>query len=96
MNTMPKPGAIHLHIDNLVLRGFTQVNEAALSAALHEALSRELCAAPALRDASLHTARASITLPAHYNAHTLGSALAQSLSGIACSGTAETHGPRHG
>ena len=96
MNTTPKPSAIHLHIDNLVLRGFTGINEAALTAALHEALSHELCAAPALRDASLPNIHASISLPAQYNAHTLGNALAQSLTGIACSGTAETHGPRHG
>lgn len=96
MNTMPKPGAIHLHIDKLVLHGFTQINEAALSAALHDALSHELLSAPTLSDANLHTARASVTLPAHYNAHTLGNALAQSLSEIACSGMAETHVPRHG
>ncbi len=96
MSTMPKPGAIHLHIDRLVLHGFTQINEAALSAALHEALSRELHAVPTLRDANLSNARASISLPAQYNAHTLGNALAQSLSGIACSGRAETQGPRHG
>lgn len=96
MNTMPKPSAIHLHIDNLVLRGFTQINEAALTAALHEALSHELLSAPALRDASLSTIRASITLPAHYNAYTLGSALAQALTGIACSGMTSTHGSRHG
>lgn len=96
MNTMPKPGAIHLHIDNLVLHGFTHLNEAALTAALHEALSHELCSAPALRVASLPTVRASISLPAQYNAHTLGNALAQSLTGIACSGRAETQGARHG
>lgn len=96
MSTTPKPRAIHLHIDNLVLRGFTQINEAALTAALQEALSHELRSAPALRDASLPSIRASITLPAHYNAHTLGSALAQSLTGIACSGIAATHGSRHG
>ena len=96
MNTMPKPGAIHLHIDRLVLRGFTQLNEAALTAALHEALSHELRSAPALRDASLPTVRASVTLPAHYTAQTLGSALAQSLTGIACSDRAETHESRHG
>lgn len=96
MNTMPKPGAIHLHIDNLVLRGFSQINEAALSAALQEALSHELRSAPALRDASLSTVRASISLPAQYNAHTLGSALAQSLTGIACSDRTETHESRHG
>ena len=96
MNTMPKPGAIHLHIDNLVLRGFSQINEAALSAALQEALSHELRSAPALRDASLSTIRASVTLPAHYNAHTLSSALAQSLTEIACSDGAPTHESRHG
>lgn len=96
MNTTPKPGAIHLHIDNLVLRGFTQINEAALSAALHEALSHELRAAPALHDASLSNVRADISLPAQYDAHTLGSTLAQSLTGIACSGMASTHEPRHG
>jgi len=95
MKTTPKPRAIHLHIDELVLRGFTQINEAALTAALQQALSHELRAVPALCDASLPSIRASISLPAQYNAHTLGSALAQSLTGIACSGTAETHGPRH-
>lgn len=96
MNTMQKPGAIHLHIDKLVLHGFTQINEAALSAAVHEALSQELLSAPTLSDANLPTVRASVTLPAHYNARALGSALAQSLSGIACSGRTETQGPRHG
>lgn len=96
MNTTPKPGAIHLHIDQLVLRGFTQINEAALSAALQEALSHELRSAPTLRDANLSNARASISLPAHYDAQGLGTALAQSLTGIACSGTATTQGPRHG
>ena len=96
MNTTPKPRAIHLHIDELMLRGFTQINEAALTSALQEALSHELRSAPDLRDASLSSIRASVTLPSNYNAHTLGSALAQSLTGIACSGTAETHGPRHG
>ena len=92
----PKPGAIHLHIDQLVLHGFTQINEAALTAALHEALSHELRSASALRDANLSNIHASITLPAHYNAHTLGSALAQSLTGIACSGMAASHESRHG
>ena len=96
MNTRPKPRAIHLHIDKLVLRGFTPINEAALTAALQEALSHELRSAPALHDASLSTIRASVTLPAHYNAHTLGRVLAQSLTGIACSGIAAAHESRHG
>ncbi|MDO8597876.1 MAG: hypothetical protein Q7R45_14795, partial [Sulfuricaulis sp.] len=90
------PRAIHFHIDKLVLRGFTSINEAALTAALQEALSHELRSAPALRNASLSTIRASVTLPSHYNAHTLGRVLAQSLTGIACSGIAAPHESRHG
>lgn len=96
MNAMPKPREINLHIDKLVLRGFTQINEAALTAALHEALSQGLLSAPALRDANLSNIRTSVTLPAHYNSHILGSALAQSLTGIACSGGAATHESDHG
>jgi len=96
MNTTPKPSAINLHIDKVVLHGFTRVDEAALSAALQEALSLELRAALALRDANFSFIRASVTLPTHYNAQTLGSALAQSLAGIACSGMSATDGSRHG
>ena len=96
MNTMPKPGAIHLQIDNLGLRGFTQINEATFSAALQEVLSHELRAAPALRDVNLSSVSTSVTLPSHYSAHTLGSVLAQSISGIACPDMAATDESRHG
>lgn len=96
MITTPKPGAIHLHIDNLVLRGFTHVDEAALTSALQEALSHELSSAPALHDGNLSSVRTSVTLPAHYNAHTLGSVLAQSLAGIACADLTATRESRHG
>jgi len=100
MNTTPKPCAIHLHIENLMLRGFTRIDEAAFTAALQEALNTELSdelrSAPALQDANLPSIRASVTLPANYNAHTLGSVLARSLTGIACSGLTATQEPRHG
>lgn len=96
MSATPGPGAIHLHIDHLVLRDFARIDEAALIAALHEALGHELRSASALRDASLPNARASVSLPAHYDSHLLGNALARSLAGIARSGTAENGEPRHG
>src|SRR3990172_5369558 len=103
MNTAIKPRAIHLHIDNLVLHGFARIDETALTAALHEALSRELRAAPALRDADLPRIRAAVTLPARYGAEQLGGALAQTLAGIAGAGEAPiparqdiAHGERHG
>lgn len=88
MSTTPKPRAIHMHIDELVLRGFNHIDAAALSAALEEALSRELRSAPALRDADLPRIRAAITLPAHYGAAQLGGVLAQTLAGIAGAGVA--------
>jgi hypothetical protein len=95
MNTSPRSGAINLHIDKIVLHGFTRINEAAWSSALQAALGRELRAALALRDANYPTVHASVTLPAHYNAQTLGSALALSLTGIACSGMSATDGSRN-
>lgn len=95
MNTAPKPAAINLHIDKLVLHGFDRINEAALTTALHEALSRELLAAPALHDTTVHRAQTTITLPARHDAHSLGNSLAQSLAQT-CTGTAEPRGARHG
>ena len=95
MSNNPKPGAIHLHIDHLVLSGFTQINEAALTAALHETLSRELLSVQALGDASLSNIRTSVSLPAHYSASTLGSALANSIT-VACTGSAQKNEPHHG
>lgn len=95
MNTAAKPAAINLHIDKLVLHGFAQINEAALTSALHDALTRELLAAPALHDTTLHRAQTTITLPAHHDAHSLGNTLAQSLAQT-CTGAAEPRGARHG
>ncbi len=95
MNTAANPGAIHLHIDSLVLRGFAHINEAALSTALQQALSRELCSVSGLQDVDLRHVRTSVTLPERYNATTVGGVLAKSLSGIASSGMTETPESRH-
>ena len=95
MNTNLKPAAIHLHIDKLVLSGFSHINEAALTTALHETLSRELLSTQSLGDANLSNIRTSITLPARYDSHTLGSALANSIS-VACTDSAKKHEPHHG
>ena len=96
MNTPPKPGAIHLHIDKLVLSGFSHINEAALTAALHETLVRELLSAQSLYDTNLSNIRTNVSLPAHYSASTLGSTLARSLADIACSDSAQIKAPHHG
>ncbi|CAG0950989.1 hypothetical protein BURK2_00197 [Burkholderiales bacterium] len=95
MNTVAKPATINLHIDKLVLRGFDRINEATLSAALQEALSHELLAAPALHDTAVHRAQTTITLPPHHDAQAVGSALAQSLAQT-CTGTATPRGGHHG
>ncbi|CAG0950911.1 hypothetical protein BURK2_00193 [Burkholderiales bacterium] len=91
MNPTPKASTINLHIDKLVLHGFSQINEAALTSALQEALSRELLAAPALHDTTMHRAQTNIMLPPRHDAHSLGNTLAQT-----CTGTAEPRKGRHG
>lgn len=77
-----KAPVIQLHIEKLVLRGFDHINEAALGAALQDALARELSSAPILRDADLFRASAAVTLPAGYASEQLGGALAQAIAGI--------------
>lgn len=77
-----KAAAIHLHIESLVVRGFAHIDEFGLSAALHEALQRELHAAPSLHDTVLPRAHAAITLPARCGAEQLGGALAHALAGV--------------
>lgn len=103
MNTTAKPHAIHLHIDSVVLRGFGHLDVAALTAALHEALSRELRSTPALRDTAAPHVRAAVALPTHCDAAQLGGVLARTLAAIA-GAEAEprptrkgvSHGERHG
>jgi len=103
MNAAIKPRAIHLHIDSLSLRGFDHLDPAALTAALHEALQRELLVMPVPGgdvQPRLHTA---LTLPAPCSAEQLGSGLARSLAAIVGGHHAPTprhadaaHGERHG
>lgn len=83
MNTQTKAGDIHLHIDTLVLRGFTGLDTEALTAALHDALSAELRTLAAVpRDIDLSRAQASVDLPQGAGGAHLSGALAQALSGI--------------
>lgn len=74
--------AIHLHIDRLVVRGLPDINAAALSAALTEALRRELSSTQSLHSLALPFAHTTVTLPARCNGEQLGGALAQTLAAV--------------
>jgi hypothetical protein len=74
--------AIHVHIESLVVRGLGRISESALSAALHQALRRELRSMPALSHAVLPRADTAVTLAAGCSAEQLGGALARALGGI--------------
>ena len=64
MNGKTPSQTIHLHIEHLVLDGMAHIDPATLTAALQEALSRELSTTQLLRAAALPVARATVTLPA--------------------------------
>jgi hypothetical protein len=74
------PLDIHLRIDTLALHGFARVDPAALTAALHEKLSRELLAMAAPSDGARACVHDAIDLPARYGTAELASGLAQSLA----------------
>lgn len=80
MNTRAPRPEIHLRIDSLALHGFARVDPAALTAALHEQLSRELLAMPAPAADARSCVRDAIDLPLHYGTRELASGLAQSLA----------------
>jgi len=77
---MSHPAAIHLHIDTLMLRGFERIDAAAVSAALHDALQRELSSLVTARGAAHARMHANIHLPAGFDASGLGRALAHTLA----------------
>lgn len=82
MSIEPKARAMHMHIDRLVLHGFTQIDAAALTAALQDALTRELNPAPKLNNAALPRVQTTVTLSAPCGMEQLGGALAQAIAGI--------------
>ena len=93
MSIEPKARAMHLHIDRLVLHGFTQIDAAALTATLQDALGRELNPAPTWNHVSLPRAQAFVSLPARCGTEQLGAALGQTLAAvIRGSFGGETHG----
>jgi len=77
----PKP-AIYLHIERLVVRGLPDINAAVLSAALTEALRRELSSTQSLHSFALPLAHTTVTLPVRCDGEQLGGALAQTLAGV--------------
>ncbi len=87
MSTQDKPGDIHLHIESLVLQGFSGLDAAGLTAALQDALTTELStlSAPWQR-ASVRRAYGDIVLPASLQgqggSQQLSLALAQALREI--------------
>jgi hypothetical protein len=93
MSIDPKARAIHLHIDQLVLHGFTQIDAAALSGALKHALGRELNLSPTWNHAARPHAQATVRLPERCGSERLGGSLGQALAGVirgSCGG--DTHG----
>ncbi len=74
--------AIYLRIERLVVHGLPDINAAALSAALKEALRRELSSTQSPHSLALPLARTTVTLPARCDAEQLGGALAQTLAGV--------------
>lgn len=83
MRTIAEPSDIHLHIDSLVLEGFTGIDATALTHALHESLMKELSALTGTwQNAEVSRARQAITLPAHAGSPQLSMALAKAIRAI--------------
>ncbi len=86
MNGKTPSPAIHLHIEHLVLDGMAHIDPATLTAALQEALSRELSTTQLLRTAVLPVARATVTLPAACGTPHLAGTVAQAIAGVVANG----------
>lgn len=77
MKTPATAVAVHLHIDRLVLHGYTRIDAATITAALQAALRDRLSALPpSSRTAAVPYVRANLDLPADCSGAQLSAALA--------------------
>lgn len=82
MSMAPKPRAIHMHIESLVLRGFTHIDQAAMTTALHDALTYELNATQTFGSCDLQRVQTVVSLPERCGMEHLGGALGQTLAAV--------------
>jgi hypothetical protein len=82
MSMAPRPRAIHVHIESLVLRGFTHIDQAAMTTALQNALTHELNSTGTFGSSDLQRVHTAVTLPARCGMEHLGGALGQTLAAV--------------
>lgn len=96
MRTERGSRSLHLHIESVIVQGFSNITGPALNRALEDGLRSELHGLQLLGNSTTGEVHTNINLPVGYRADHLGGTLAKSLATIMSGGSVEESGHSSG